>query len=525
VGTAAGSVDFGAVVETWNGGTWTVQTTPQPPGEHQAYLSGVSCTTALCFASGYYFTSAGAYAPLVEESLAGAWTLQTAPDPPAGAYLESVSCSDSVDCTAVGEYGNFSSSIVERWNGTSWAIQTTPVTAFEGLSGVACPTASSCAAVGQDYGPMLAETWNGAVWSLQTLAEPAAAEYGTLTGVGCTTPTACTAVGWSYSSTLAFETWAERWDGTHWTLQSLPEPAGQTVTRLSGVACPSVVLCFAVGTATSNPTTGYANETVAEQWNGTTWSVVPTPNPSWAGVDSVALTAIGCTSSTACTAVGSSSGFIDGYAIQMPLSERWNGSSWAIQAVPLPSGAISSALTSVSCTGPLRCMAVGTTNPSTSGQVPQAAAWDGTAWTAQMLPVPAGAVSTWVTGVSCAAANACTAVGRYLDLSDVTLPLIERWNGSAWSIQQAPGGSRSTLAGVSCPSANDCIAVADIESGHMVDHWNGSAWKYQSTPIPPGSTNMVFAALSCPTATACMAVGFKTGTAAINITLTERYSA
>lgn len=526
VGTIDPAFDSGMLAEDWNGSRWSIDSLPPTPDGGEGFLSGVSCVSTTCTADGYYFGTTVAYAPLVDQSVAGTWSLQAAPATAGGARLEAVACSGTASCTAVGETAGLSpSNLAERWNGTTWSIQTTPATPFEGFSGVACPAPTSCTAVGQAYGPMLAASWNGTSWSPETLAEPTESEYSTLTGVSCTTPTACTAVGWSYTSALAIETWAERWDGTHWTLQSVPEPEGGTVTRLSGVACPTVGFCFAAGTAATNPTTtGYENETVAELWNGATWSVVPTPNPSWSGVDSVSLTAISCTSPTSCTAVGASTGFINGYPIQMPLAERWNGSMWAIQPVPLPSGAISTALTSVSCTGMQSCMAVGATNPSTSGQQPQAAAWNGTAWTAQMLPVPPGAVSTSLTGVSCSASNACTAVGRYLDLSDVTWPLIERWNGSDWSIQPAPRGSRSTLAGVSCLSGSDCIAVADIESGHMVDHWNGSAWKFQSTPIPPGRSDLGLVAVSCPTAAACVAVGFSAGSAGINITLTERSS-
>ena len=525
VGTIDPAFDSGMLAENWNGSTWSIDTLPLTPDGGEGFLSGVSCVSVTCTADGYYLGTTVTYAPLVDQSVAGTWSLQTAPNPAGGGRLDAVACSATTTCTAVGEVAGLSpSSLAERWNGTAWTVQATPATPFEGFSGVACPAAMSCTAVGQDFGPMLAETWNGTAWAPQTLAEPTESEYSSLTGVSCTTPAACTAVGWSYSNTLAIETWAERWNGTHWKLQSIPEPAGQTVTRLSGLACPTVVFCLAVGTAATNPTTGYYQESVAEMWDGTTWSVVPTPNPSWSGVDGVTLTAITCTSSTACTAVGTSSGFINGYPIQMPVSERWNGSSWTIQVVPLPSGALSSALTSVSCAGMQSCMAVGAAFPSTSGQQPQAAAWNGSAWTAQMLPVPTGAWSTSLTGVSCSATNACTAVGTYRDLSDATWPVIERWNGSKWSIEQAPSGSSSLLTAVSCPSASDCIAVADVESAHMVDHWNGRAWKYQSTPLPPGRSDLGLVSVSCPTIAACMAVGFSAGSSAINITLTELYS-
>ena len=67
---------------------------------------------------------------------------------------------------------------------------------------------------------------------------------------------------------------AESWNGTTWTL--VPTPAlANTGAGLNGVSCTSPSSCMAVGEFT-----GIGNEmTLAEAWNGTSWSVVKTPRP------------------------------------------------------------------------------------------------------------------------------------------------------------------------------------------------------------------------------------------------------
>ena len=49
--------------------------------------------------------------------------------------------------------------------------------------------------------------------------------------------------------------------------------------------------------------------------------------------------------------------------------------------------------------------------------------------------VPPGAVFTNLFGVSCTAADACTAVGYYTDGARQIHPLAEIWTGTSWKIQ------------------------------------------------------------------------------------------
>lgn len=71
------------------------------------------------------------------------------------------------------------------------------------------------------------------------------------------------------------------------------------------------------------------------------WSVLSTPNPSGAEASSfggpyIGGTTVSCASVTACTGVGHYKNSADEV---VTMAERWNGTEWAVEATPNPSGA------------------------------------------------------------------------------------------------------------------------------------------------------------------------------------------
>ena len=62
--------------------------------------------------------------------------------------------------------------------------------------------------------------------------------------------------------------------------------------------------------------------TLAESWNGTTWSIVPSPNT---GPTVSALQGVSCATATACIAVGYSQ--TKTRALSSTLIESWNGTT------------------------------------------------------------------------------------------------------------------------------------------------------------------------------------------------------
>ena len=82
----------------------------------------------------------------------GGWSIVTSPNatpPPGNNKLRGVTCVSASDCWAVG--GNGFQTLIERWDGTSWAIVSSPntsATQANHLNGVTCVSASDCWAVG-----------------------------------------------------------------------------------------------------------------------------------------------------------------------------------------------------------------------------------------------------------------------------------------------------------------------------------------------------------------------------------------
>lgn len=348
------------------------------------------------------------------------WKIQTTPNPAGaeGNNLEGVSCTSASSCMAAGFYFAASGStdtLGEQWNGTTWTIQTGP--SVTSVNGVSCTSASACTAVGDILSKTMAERWNGKSWAIQATPNPAGAGASQLNAVSCTSATACTAVGYYYNTSGVYFPLAEAWNGTSWTIHTTVKPSGASEPELEGVSCTSASACTAAGGYQVISTGNY--RTFAERWNGTAWTIQTTTNP---GAESNYLYGASCTSASACTAVGYkqlSSGRI------VTLAERWNGTSWATQTTPNPTGG-STVFSGVSCASPSACTAVGYYGPSNAEPTaPFAEGWNGTAWTLQIPPSPATDDSP-LNGVSCTAASTCTAVGQYQDSSGTYLTLAER---------------------------------------------------------------------------------------------------
>jgi hypothetical protein len=424
-------------------------------------------------------------------------------------------CSSSSACTAVG--GSLDGSgafltVAERWNGTNWTVQNTLNDAgFSQLSGVACPAAFVCLAVGVGVDASgalvtLGEAWDGTQWSPQPTANPQGTHGASLNSVSCKSASACMAVGQliDFPGGNPRGTIAEIFDGATWRIVPTPNPAGAAggASGLSGVSCTSPSACFAVGGAFEGNFSNPLGGTLAERWDGTSWSIQPTPT---SGNPGAFLNAVSCTSPNACTAVGNNRD-------RQVMAERWDGTSWRIQPVPAPAGAPISFLTGVSCTSATACMAIGVVldGTATNSLGTVAEQWNGTSWTLQ--PSPSSQSPGYGLGaVSCTSASACTAVGN----TDTGL-LAERWNGTTWSEQSAvtPPGTEGTgdfFSGVSCPSASACTAtgLAFAPSGPSIvaERWDGTQWRVQPTPNIPAVFDMGGPAVSCPILTSCTSLG------------------
>jgi hypothetical protein len=346
------------------------------------------------------------------------WRITTTPNPSEtlDSYLRAASCTTSSACTAVGEY-TFNAStympMAERWNGSEWALQSTPNPSGSKtteLYGVSCSSATACMAVGYDETSAgvylsLTETWNGTEWKIQSTAEPTGTLNSLLKGVSCTSSTACTAVGWYENSSGVELPWAARWNGTAWSVQSVPAPTGAKQTFPYGVSCTSTTACTMAGYYVNSSSTDVL---FAESWNGTEWKIQSTPTPS--GATKTRVSGVSCTSSTACTLVGE---YTNSSGVEVTLAERWNGTEWVVQSTPNPAEAKDSYLNGgVSCASSTACTAVGVSYSSASKYVTLAEQWNGTEWKIQSTPNDEKGEGWLTGGVSCSSSASCAAVGN-----------------------------------------------------------------------------------------------------------------
>jgi hypothetical protein len=255
--------------EKFNGTSWSGVTTATPAGSHLAELRGVACpSTTHCVAAGRYQTATTDTA--LVETYNGTSFSQTTVTPPAGttaAELNGVACSAVGACTAVGWYDSASprNGLVFRYNGASWATQTLSLPAgatYAELNGVSCPTSTFCAAVGiyldsSSVQHALAQTWNGTSWTNRAVSDPSGGQGAVLSSVSCISSTVCEAVGsYTNSTTLNVEKLAEVWNGTSWAQQTDGRPMSVTDAQLAGVSCTSSTFCRAVGVSVYDGTTG-----------------------------------------------------------------------------------------------------------------------------------------------------------------------------------------------------------------------------------------------------------------------------
>lgn len=141
------------------------------------------------------------------------------------------------------------------------------------------------------------------------------------------------------------------------------------------------------------------------------------------------------------------------------------GRGWPVVATPkLKRGG---PLQAISCVSNFDCIAVGNAVDNiglNAGNVGLVEKWNGSRWSIMSTPQIKG--DSGLTAVSCLSGSDCTAVGASGLNSEVSAVLVEHWNGSKWSIVKAPTVRSGTLwYGVSCGSRTRCAAVGQSRSG------------------------------------------------------------
>ncbi|MFL5893540.1 MAG: alkaline phosphatase family protein [Thermoleophilaceae bacterium] len=412
--------------------------------------------------------------------------------------LTGVSCPTASACFAVGAAGTV---VATTDAGSTWSSQASGIAGD--LAAISCASASACVAVG-DGGTVLASSDAGTTWTT-----PPSGTSKDLNAVSCTGGGSCHAVG-DGGTVLASPD-----GGQTWTTQT----SGSGAALLS-VSCPDAATCYAVGDLAvrheSSTNTFYRAGVLKTTDGGATWNILDSaaddfrlhaiscPDAStcymggdWSSFYSSAdgggtwthyfgtgvsrYLGIGCASATSCAAVGSSR--------SDSIASTSDGKSFSPQ-----DARTSDLLHAVACPTAASCYAVGDRGTIVARS-------DGTHWSAQTGTVTPLATVPWyppparspqLFGTSCPTASACVAVGdggAIVATSDA---------GTSWSTRASPTADR--LNAVGCATATDCVAAGD--GGTIVATSNGASWSKQPSGTPQG-----LAGVSCPTAAACFAVG------------------
>ena len=343
-----------------------------------------------------------------------------------------------------------------------------------------------------------------AVLALIACANPAWSQQPCGTWTPVAMPDAAGRMLTSVSASSASDAWAAgrgvyHWNGIAWSAVTTPglvspDSQGYADTTLAAVAAVAPGDAWIVGSTSFLGTP----QTFAERWNGSQWSVVPSPIIA-GGSTFDAVAALGPNDAWA---VGIRAGGLPEYsATSVTLTAHWNGSSWT--AVPSPNVSNRShRLEDVAMVASNDVWAVGYSRNLTELYRTLILHWNGSSWS--VTPSPNLPGENFLHGVSAVSANDVWAVGYAWD-GVTTRQIFLHWNGSAWSQVEGPGGATAC---VGCTADVLAMGPNDVwASGSTIGHWNGTAWTLLPNPEMPGSLGMALRSLARVGACDAWAVG------------------
>jgi hypothetical protein len=311
----------------------------------------------------------------------------------------------------------------------SWTMASIPnATSLRNqLNAVDAPSATSAWAVGYaETGatpatrPLVARL-EGATWSLA--ATPTLAADAALNGVDGSGAGDVWAVGGAGAGPLT-----EHWDGSSWSVVASPAPPGVTTATLRGVKALGAGDAWAVG-ETFTPGPNPQQRTLITHWNGTGWSVVPSPNPN--SIRNL-MAAVDASAADNVWAIGNlgDDGYGGGTVAGMVL--RWNGTAWSQVSLPTDYAVSIVALHDILVLSPNDVWVVGTAfHRYVFGMVPYYLHWNGQSWQSGTIP---GGVTGAFNGIAALSPTNIYAVGQ----TGQWQTLVARWNGSTWSRETTP---------------------------------------------------------------------------------------
>jgi hypothetical protein len=342
---------------------------------------------------------------------------------------------------------------------TTWTIvpSPNPHVALNGLSAVSARGASDAWAVGvfgetqeeDEQGGLLLH-WDGTAWSFVRGPNPQFRNerLDAVQGVAANDVWAVGALATAVNQ-LPKVPWALHWDGRNWSEVAVPtgpNPGGTGRGGLRGLAARQADNVWAVGKSPGVTA-------LVEHWNGTSWSVTPTPTVR------AGLNAVAAVSDRDIWAVGD--GLVNPDGSKTALIMHYDGTSWKVMPnqVSVPSTFVAHrGLTSIAALSATDIWAVGTATDRLSVDQPVIQHYDGRTWTRVAAPAkPANATHFGLTGIA-STTSGLFAVGglSHTDLTEDAVAL--RWSGTAWSFES----TQHTAA-----TSDGFTGVTDATGGHV----------------------------------------------------------
>jgi hypothetical protein len=318
---------------------WSVVTSPNaPPGSDGVYddqLYAVAGTSSAdVWAVGddccYPHGSQEYFHALFEHWNGRAWKIVPYPrDEPADSYLNAVAAISPTDAWAVGDSVFPKATLAEHWNGKKWSVVATPYIANGGvLEAIHAISHDDVWAAGEGNYAAVLEHWDGTAWSFVPGLTMGGLTF--LNAITASGPNDISAIGESFDpSALVF---AEHWNGSKWS--SVAPYTSFFASAFNGIAQISHGDAWGVGYEEPSQQQ-QVPQTMIARWNGSSWSIVPSPNkePTSRYLLNNTLYGVAAQSSNDVWAVGYWT-YYPGSGTTRSLFLRWNGTSWKVASGP-----------------------------------------------------------------------------------------------------------------------------------------------------------------------------------------------
>ena len=271
---------------------------------------------------------------------------------------------------------------------------------------------------------------------------------------------------------------AAHYDGTSWSITPTPN-SGPNFNTLFGVAAKGRQ-AWAVGVRQND---NFQDRALVQHWDGNSWQIVDVPQPA-AARDM--LFSVSAPSPSDVWAVGQQQRTEDGPF--STLVEHWDGKTWSVVPAANP-GSTGNSFYGVLAKGPGKAWAVGQQNGSDGPDQPLIEAWDGKQWT--VVPSPRHGTKSGALFSIARSNDGLVAVGQTEDAVAASQPLVETYDGKNWSdatIPHVPSGFTSlwsvTNAGAetwAVGTYNDPTSTNDQTLAIQGQHGN---WQIVNGPNP-----------------------------------------